>query len=166
MSEIQITGAFNFDACDDCPVRDDCAAAVLGANMREGLINIAIAIHERSGEALQDLALHPTAAGRAKFEDDQKIIRRREEYLAKRAKQAQDLTTAVVNLSVESQILPDAKQRLANIDKALPSLIARVGCNGDHVFTTQGIDKIGRDVRYYSSTGVCGAIEVIEPNLH
>lgn len=166
MIKIEFEGNFDINACNDCPLRAECAAFAFADKVRGNLDSNSGNLPLRFARLLNHLTMNPTDAGREAASQELDIVTRRIDGLLTRSKEVQALTTRVVMLSVESQILPEGQERLEALEVGLTKIMRTKGIKAGDI-GVEMLDRIGTDARFHSFTGVCGAIgieETVQPD--
>ncbi len=163
MSEINVVGTFNIDACDDCAKQDVCAGFSFAESMRQRLRDSSQAISERFEDAIRDATMYVNEGGRANAQSELDIANKRFAGLLLQSKALQNTMTEVVAETVIAQGEPESMKtrydfKRGTLEDILVSYRKELGPD----CTVEVLDGIGTDVRYYASTGICGAIGVEE----
>lgn len=160
---LQISGEFNITACDDCPKKEDCGAFEVFDPIRATFSDQVLTVRRRYDLATEKLALDPSRTGRRVASEEKSIADTRFRGLLQRAEQIQRFYTEISQLAINAQLLEDVSTRNADIADALTKILRGIGMNnGNIIFKPEQIDKAGLDMRYYASTGICGALDIDE----
>ncbi|CAN5377675.1 hypothetical protein BH10PAT3_BH10PAT3_4210 [soil metagenome] len=163
MSEINVLGPFNIDACDDCSKQSECAGFRFADSMRQKLKVDSLAISDRFEEALREATEYVNDSGRTSASSEMEIASKRFAGLLIKSRALQITMTEVVAETVIAQGEPESMKtaddfKRGTLEDILIEHREELGPN----FTIEELDAIGTDVRYYASRGICGAISVEE----
>jgi len=166
MHRISIEGPFDISACNDCMAKDTCSAYSFAGSVVAKVDTNVSAVKKRITNAFDSLYLENNADGRTRAIREIEIAMRRIPGTVRAFAEAQEITTTIISRAVQLQMDPDTLQETEISFSPAPPSVTVTDEEEELPSATDiaphELDKIGTDIRYYTSTGICGAIAINE----